>query len=177
MVRCRRAETAVQHASQSRERPGPPGGQPWGVGGGGYPGYQPHTTRSSWSPWRLDLDMPPEKACSHRRFTDGAGAREGAWAAGEGWWKQNPFSSRPAPRLPLSRLAEQMQDRGALSAEEVAQPLQRSGGAGEGRGSWEPTGGSLQELLGTRSAEPGQGGRREPSSGGGEAQNACLVGP
>lgn len=94
-----------------------------GGGWGWVPGYQPHTTRSSWSPWRLDLDMPPEKACSHRRFTDGAGGPRGApGQLVRGWWKQEPPFPPGRPRLALSRLAEQMQDRSALSAEEVAQP-------------------------------------------------------
>lgn len=58
-------------------------------------------------------------------------------------------------------------------------PFRGQGAEGEGR--WAP--GNPQVALqgfslGTRSAEPGQGGAcREPSSGEGEAQNACLVGP
>ena len=93
------------------------------------PGYQPHAPRSSWSHWRLDLDTPPEKAYSHRWFTDGAGGPQGGpGQLVRGWWKQEPSFPPGRPRLALSRLAEQMQDSSAFSAEDVAQPPRRSGG-------------------------------------------------
>lgn len=86
--------------------------------GVGVPGYQPHTTRSSWSPWRLDL------TCLRRKPAPTAGSqmvRGPRGAPGQlvrPGGNKNPFPPG-RPRLPLSRLAEQMQDRSALSAEEV----------------------------------------------------------
>lgn len=94
------------------------------------------------------------KACSHRRFTDGAGGpRGGPGQLVRGWWKQEPPSPPPGrPHLALSWLAEQTRDCSVFSAEEVAQPhFGGQGGEEEGRGPWEPTGEASR-----RPWEPGQ---------------------